>query len=175
MDLLSSLLIPVSISGIGLAMLICLAADKIRYNNYSAACLLISIWLIADITIDFITTGLEEYWSASDSTLYYYLFAITSLMILYRVVSKPALYQLSLKRMFMAITFLCVPMAMFRWFAQSRWEVGGAEFYYSYGIMLDSAFVFSILAMDSLMIILGVYSALATSTNTNNSIRSERR
>ena len=165
-----------SISGIGLAMLICLAADKIRYNNHSAACLLISIWLIADITIDFIATGLEEYWSASDSTSYYYLFAITSLMILYRVISKPEIYQLSLKRMFMVITILCVPMAMYRWFAQSRWSEGGAEFFNTYGIFIDSAFVYSIVAMDALMILLGVYSALATNTtNTDNSIRGERR
>lgn len=175
MELLSSLIIPQALAAIGAAMLVCLLADRLRYNRYSAPCFLISLWLISDIAIDYASTGLEEYWTAADSVTYSYLFAATSLIFLSHVVFNPARYQKSFKWFFMTITFICVSMAFYRWGVQSRWSEGGAEFFHTYGTLLDSAFVYSIVAMDALMILLGVYSALATNTNTDNSIRGERR
>ena len=175
MELLSSLLIPISIAACGVAMLSLALFKRLKTGWFNFPCVIISVWLMADITIDITATGLNEYWYAAESALYYYLFAATSLMILYHVSKSPGVYPKSLKFSFLMITIVCVAMAMYRWFVQSRWDDGGAEFYYSYGIMLDSAFVYSIVAMDALMIILGVYSALATSTNTDDSMGSERR
>ena len=174
MELLSRTLIPQALAVIGAAMLTCLFADKVRYKSFNHTCLLVALWLCADIAIDFASTGLNEYWTASDAVIYFYLFAITSVLFLYQS-SNQDVYPKSINFMFMAIAAICVAMGMYKWFSQSRWVDGGAEFYYSYGIMLDSAFVFSILAMDSLMIILGVYSALATNNNSNNSICGKQR
>lgn len=174
MELLSSLIIPQTLAAIGAALLVCLTLDRLRYGEFNKVCMLVAVWLIFDISIDYLATGLSEYWSAIDSVVYYYLFSITSLFFLYQVATKSA-YPKSMKIMFTTISIVCVLMAFYRWGVQSRWSEGGANFYHSYGLLLDSAFVYSIVAMDALLILLGVYSALATSTNSNNSIRGERR
>lgn len=174
MEILSSLIIPQALAVIGAALLVCLAADRQRYGSFNKVCLLVALWLICDIAIDYVATGLDEYWSAMDSVVYTYLFAITSIFFLHRVATKSG-YPKSMKLIFAAISFVCVFTAFYRFGAQSNWSEGGEEFFHSYGPLLDSVFVCSILAADAALILLGVYSALASPTNSNHSLRGERR
>ena len=155
-------------------MLAICAYQKLRYNHFSNTCLVVAIWLALEITSDYISTSFGVEVTAIEAARYYLILASASLTMM-AITHLNGLYPKSIRIMFTLITCICVSMAFYRWGVQSRWSEGGAEFYHSYGLLLDSAFVYSIVAMDALMILLGVYSALATTTNTDNSICSKRR
>lgn len=155
-------------------MLAICAYQKLRYDSFSNTCLVVAIWLSLEISSDYISTSFGVEVTAIEAARYYLILASASLTMM-TITHLNGLYPRSIRIMFTAITFICVSMAFYRWGVQSRWSEGGAEFYNSYGILIDSAFVYSIAAMDALMILLGVYSALANNTNTNDSIRGERR
>ena len=157
------------------AVMLCYSASSYhRFGKCDYVCLTVGLWLAVEILSDLITLQFSQEAYAADSVVYFFTLSVASLIFLYETNIKRN-YPETISRCFMVITVACVLMAFYRWVAQSRWDDGGAEFYYSYGIMLDSAFVYSIVAMDALMIILGVYSALATSTNTDDSMGGERR
>lgn len=164
----------ICIAATGAAMLCYSLYSNLIGRRVDKTCLVVGLWLSVEILSDLLTLGFNQYADAAESVTYYFALAAASLIFMYETLIRGD-YAKTIQRCFTLITIICVLMAFYRWFVQSRWVDGGAEFYYSYGIMLDSAFVFSILAMDSLMIILGVYSALATSNNSNNSICSKQR
>lgn len=172
--LLSSLYISQAIAAISVAMFALCACQKVKFGTLNRVCLVVAIWLSLEILSDYISTSFQLETSAIESARYYLILASASLIMM-AITHLNGIYPKSIRIMFTLITFICVSMAFYRWGAQSRWSEGGAEFFNSYGTLLDSAFVYSIVAMDALMILLGVYSALVTSSNTTNSIRGERR
>ena len=136
---------------------------------------LVGFWFFAEFMCDAITTRLSEYAFAGEVVTYFYLYAITSLMFSVWVLFHRKAYSKSIISLFISVSILSVAFAVYRYLLQSRVAEWGAEFYLEFGAYADTTYFLSIVAMEALMITLGVYSALATSTNTNDSIRGERR
>lgn len=154
-------------------MLLYSCYSKFKSKPVDITCLIVGLWLIIEVISDLVTLQFSYYAEANEVVSYYFTLATASLIFMYETTLR-RVYAKTVKRCFTLITVICVAMAFYRWGVQSHWEDGGAEFYNAYGIVIDSAFVLSILAMDSLMITLGVYSALATNNNSDNSIRLKR-
>lgn len=165
MDILSSPWISYITLSLGLALFLC--PDKTLR--------LVGAWFFAEFLCDAVATGLDEYVYSAVITAYFYLYAITSLMFSVWVLVRNKAYSKSIISLFVSISVLSVAFAAYRYSMQSRWDLWGREFYSEFGIYPDALFFLSIVALEALMITLGVYSALATNTNTNNGIRGERR
>lgn len=166
MDILSSHWISILTLTIGFA-LVSFAKDKTLR--------LVGFWFFAEFMCDAVTTRLGEYAFATEIVTYFYLYATTSLMFSAWVLFHRKAYSKSIISLFVFVSVLSVTFAVYRYFLQSRVAEWGAEFYLEFGTYADTTYFLSIVALEALMITLGVYSALATSTNTNDSIRGERR
>lgn len=145
---------------------------NIKCHSFNKTCLAVAVWLLLEILSDYIATSFSEEVTAVEAARYYLILASAALSMM-AITHVSGDYPKTIKISFTAITFICVAMAFYRWVVQSRWDEGGANFYASYGVAIDSIFVYSIAAMDALMIILGVYSALADNNNTDDRVQDE--
>ena len=167
MDILSSPWVSILTLTIGFA-LVSFAKDKTLR--------LVGLWFFAEFMCDAATTRLSEYAFANEMVAYFYLYAITSLMFSVWVLFHYKEYSKSITSLFVTISILSVAFAAYRHSLQSSVTDWGAEFHLEFGAYADTTYFLSIVALEALMILLGVYSALATNTtNTDNSIRGERR
>ncbi len=166
MDILSSHWISILTLTFGFALVFFCSDKTLR---------LIGAWFFAEFLCDAVTTQLNEYAYSGEIVSYFYLYATTSLMFSAWALFKREVYSKSIISLFVSISVLSVAFVAYRYPTQSRWVEWGGEFYLEHGVYADSFYFLSVVALEALMILLGVYSALATSANTNNSIRSERR
>lgn len=163
--MLSSLYISFATLGLGLALVFLFADKSLR---------LVGLWFIAEFMCDLVTTGLNEYASALEIVTYMYLYAITALMFSAWVLENPKTYSRKMIAPFVLLSFLSVAFVAYRYPVQSRWIEWGGDFYFEFGIDADLAYFLLVLAIEAILIILGVHSALDTHTNANDGIRGKR-
>ena len=149
---------------LGLALFI-LASKSLR---------LVGLWFIAEFMCDLVTTGLNEYASDLEIVTYMYLYAITALMFSVWALENPKVYSRKIIAPFVFLSILSVAFVAYRYPVQSRWFTWGEGFYFEFGISADLTYFLLVLAMDAILIILGVHSALDTNTNANDGIRGKR-
>ncbi len=166
MSILSNLFISQVVVAFGAAMLATCIYQRVIVGHYSKTCLVVAIWLLLEVLSDFISTSFSFSVNAVEAVRYYFIFSVASLSMMVTTHLNGS-YPRSIRIMFTAITYIGVSMAFYRWGVQSRWEVWGESFYSSYGLLIDSLFVWSIAGLDALMIILGVYSAVSIGFNNN--------
>ncbi len=166
MDILSSSWVSVLTLTIGFALVSFFSDKTLR---------LVGFWFFAEFMCDAITTNLGEYALASDVVTYFYLYAITSLIFSVWVLSHREAYSKSIISLFISVSVLSVAFAAYRYFLQSRMAGWGYDFYLDFGAYADTIYFLSIVALEALMVTLGVYSALATNNNSNNSICGKQR
>lgn len=136
---------------------------------------LVGAWFIAEFICYAVTIFFNEYASASEMVSYRYLYATTALFFSAYVIRNKSTYSKSVTSLFILVSILSVASGAYHWLFQSRWTEGGQEFYLDYGFQIDLIYFLSIVALEALMIILGAYSALVTTTNTDNGICGKRR
>lgn len=170
MDILSSMLANQVVAAFSAVMLVLCAYHKYKFNRYSNTCLVVALWLALEVLSDYVAISFSQTVTPIEAVRYFFILASASLVMM-ATTHLNGLYPKSIRIMFTAITFLCVSMAFWRWGVQTRWDSGGAEFYDSYGVLIDSSFFCSIVGLDTLMIILGVYSALDINSNADDGMR----
>ena len=166
MDLLSSPWVSILTLALGFALVSFCTNKTLRLTGF---------WFFAEFMCDAVSTNLAESVTATEIVIYFYLYAITSIMFAAFVIRNRAQYSKSIVSIFTAIAFLSVAFAAYRYALQTSLSGWGAQFYLNFGAQADVTFFLSVVALEALMILLGVYSALATNTNTYNSIRGQRR
>ena len=168
MDILSNHLVSlvtalISLSAFGAALL---------YKNKTLS--LCGLWFVSELACDGLTTGFSEYATATQYVSYLYLYAITSILFSFYVIKNNKSFSKSLLSIFLSICILSVIVGAYHWFVQSNWSDWGCDHYYAYGETIDGTYFTIIVALEALMILLGVYSAMASIRSTNG-VRIKRR
>lgn len=140
---------------------IALAIASFIYKDRTLA--LCSVWFVAEIASDWITTGFSKYATAEEFASYMYLFASTSVLFSIFIIKNRNLFSKSLLSIMLIICLLSVPFGGYHYFVQSNWDSWGSEHYWAISIWVDWIYSITIVGLEALMILLGVYSAMASS------------
>lgn len=125
---------------------------------------LIGFWFVAETACDYIVTGVSVYFTYTDSTIYYYLYAATSLMFARHVLKNRFMYPYILPYIFTCISILSVLFGIFRYEMLTNWEVWGQSFYYASNAMVDGFYLLTIVAMEAILVYQGINFAYSTIT-----------
>lgn len=169
MELLSSHWITILTAVIAIAAFLCS-----RFASNPATLKLCSAWFFAEIACDGLTTGLGEYADASQMVAYRYLYSITAMLFMIYVIKNKQLFSKSVSNILLLITVFSVLSGCYHWSIQSNWFEFGKVFYNAYSYLIESAYFFIITALEALMLLLGVYSAMDFTNNSDNSERFKR-
>lgn len=125
---------------------------------------LIGCWFLAESACDYLVNGTSIYFNSTDSTIYYYLYAATSLMFACHVLKNRFMYPYILPYIFTCISILSVLFGIFRYEMLTNWYEWGNTFYYASSAMVDGFYLLSIVAMEAIMIYLGLKFAYSSTT-----------
>jgi len=148
-DITSSPYISFTTAAIGVALMM------LSYSKEDKILLLVGLWLFADFMCDFIVTGFSEYWSAGDSTAYFYLYASTSVMFAYYALKNQQAYGRLLPCIFTVIAISSVIFCIYKYELLTNWNVWGELLYNDIGSVIDGIYILFIVALEALMVILG--------------------
>lgn len=117
---------------------------------------LIGFWFVAEAACDYLVNKGSIYFSYTDSTIYYYLYAATSLMFGWHVLKNRVMYPYILPYIFTCISILSVLFGILRYEMLTSWDEWGQSFYYSSNAMVDGTYLLSIVAVEAIMIYIGL-------------------
>lgn len=169
MEILSSHWITVLTAVIAIAVFLCS-----RFARNPATLKLCSAWFFAEIACDGLTTGFGEHADASEIVAYQYLYSITAMLFMIYVIKNKQLFSKSASNILLLICIFSVLYGCYNWFIQSNWFEYGKAFYDDYSYFVDSAYFMTITALEALMLLLGVYSAMDFTNNSDDSERFKR-
>lgn len=169
MDLLSSHWITILTAVIAIAAFL-----YSRFSRNPATLKLCSAWFFAEIACDGLTTGFGEYADASQMVAYRYLYSITAMLFMIYVIKNKQLFSKSVSNILLLITVFSVLSGCYHWSIQSNWFEFGKVFYSVYSYLVESVYFLIITALEALMLLLGVYSAMDFANNPSKCERFKR-
>jgi hypothetical protein len=104
---------------------------------------------------------------------YRYLYAITSVLFILYVIKNNHKFSKSLTTVMFLVCLFSVASGAYHWFIRSNWGSWGEDFYLQFGLMVDWIYFTITVALEALMVLLGVYSAMV-SIRSNDGKRLER-